>query len=123
MSSVLRTIRCSAQNADSQIRFLSDEGLNGLAFSLQASQGRMKTEFIDNGEPFVIECNLQQSREGFPTEEAARRRYGELQGPAYHDPSARILKREGGNWIDITTPQFLEYITRKPAVRGGLCEW
>src|SRR5258708_527063 len=67
------------------------------------SKGRMKTAFTDNGEPFGVEYNRQQSREGFATEEAARRRYGELQGPAYHDASARILKRLGGTWIDITS--------------------
>lgn len=82
-----------------------------------------KTGFIDNGEPFLVEYNLQQSREGFSTEQEARKRYSELSGPAYHDVSVRILKREGGNCIDITTPQFLDHITRKPAIRGGLCEW
>jgi len=82
-----------------------------------------KTEFIDNGEPFLVEYNLQQSREGFSTEQEARKRHSELSGPAYHDVSVRILKREGGNWIDITTPQFLGHTAKKPAVRCGLCEW
>ena len=83
----------------------------------------LKTGFIDNGEPFLVEYNQQQSREGFSTEQEARKRYSELCGPAYHDISVRILKRQGGNWIDITTPKFLEYTTRKPTVQGGLCEW
>jgi hypothetical protein len=63
----------------------------------------VKSLFIDNGEPFLVEYNLQQSREGFATEEAARKRYNELCGPSYHDVSARVLKRYGGKWIDITT--------------------
>jgi hypothetical protein len=74
----------------------------------------MKTAFIDNGEPFVVEYNLQQSREGFATEEAARRRYGEMQGPAYHDASARILKRFDGVWVDIASPHCPSTQQKRP---------
>jgi hypothetical protein len=93
--------------------------MNGLAFSLRASEGRMKTPFIDNGEPFVVEYNLQQSREGFATEEAARRRYGELQGPTYHDASARILKRFDGVWVDIASPHCQSTQQIRPTRSSG----
>src|SRR5262245_51514511 len=76
---------------------------------------RVKPLFIDNGEPFLVEYNLQQSREGFATEEAARRRYNELCGPSYHDASARILKRYGGKWVDITTPHCPTTPQKRPA--------
>ena len=45
---------------------------------------------------------MDQLADGFDSEENAWKRFEELIGPRHNDTSARIMKRVGENWDDIS---------------------
>jgi hypothetical protein len=66
----------------------------------------MKSSSIDNGKPYQVRYNMDQLADGFDSEDNARKRFEELTGPRHNDTSARIMKRVGESWDDISPPEL-----------------
>lgn len=62
----------------------------------------MKSSSINNGEAYQVRYNMDQFADGFDSEDSARKRFDELTGPRHNDTSARIMKRVGEGWDDIS---------------------
>ena len=66
----------------------------------------MKSSSFDNGERYQVRYNMDQLADGFDSEDNAWKRFEELTGPRHNDTSAKIMKRVGESWDDISPPEL-----------------